>query len=447
MSDMLFQCTSCNRHLVVSGETVPITHKCSGCGASVPVPSPTIYFNCRSCRRGLWASSDVLGAEVTCPKCLGKITVPKHTKVTCVNCNSRLEVQDQPLSELVGQTATCPECKGDIRIPPLPHHSPPVTSALPVVQKPTGVKYGLTAVVTVAVVIAGFWFLKYRQPSAVEHAPRPVEAALPTPPAPAPTAAPAPVLEAPAPSPTVKTDTNGTPPAAATNVPPTASPVKRPAAKPRINPGESLPPPSLDADTNAAAIPAVPASGPFMTAAQDGDTAALGSAIAAGTSVNSPRETDGATALHIAVGSDNLALVRWLVDHGADVNARLKEKLETPMHLAMARKNIDVVRLLLQKGADVNATDARGYTPLMRGPGGKITGLMLVAGADAKARANDGYTPLHFAADAESASLLLQRGADPRAKANDGLTPLDLARDASQKFGESEVFRVLTVAK
>jgi ankyrin repeat protein len=62
------------------------------------------------------------------------------------------------------------------------------------------------------------------------------------------------------------------------------------------------------------------------------------------------KDDGGATALHVAVEQDNLALAKRMVDMGADVNA-LDAQGRTPLGIATARGNRDIATLLLGYGA------------------------------------------------------------------------------------------------
>jgi ankyrin repeat protein/mono/diheme cytochrome c family protein len=109
------------------------------------------------------------------------------------------------------------------------------------------------------------------------------------------------------------------------------------------------------------------------------------------------------------------AVVRLLVERGADVRARSKVG-ETALMDVAARGDLEAARLLLARGADVNAADHRGYTP-----------LILAA---------------HYDGDAvELVRLLLGHGADIDAVA-EGETALSLAA----RRGDSEVAKVLRAA-
>ncbi len=72
---------------------------------------------------------------------------------------------------------------------------------------------------------------------------------------------------------------------------------------------------------------------------------------------------DGSTPLHMAAGSNqaDVAVIKILIEHGADVNAKIKQLGWTPLHMAY---NAEVANLLIAQGANVNAKDNAARTPL-----------------------------------------------------------------------------------
>ena len=92
---------------------------------------------------------------------------------------------------------------------------------------------------------------------------------------------------------------------------------------------------------------------PLMTAVLLGDRDAVRRLVAGGADVNA-RNDAGATALMWAVDDPDIA--RLLVDRGADVNAR-SDDARTPLIIAAGRHgSAAVVKLLLDHGADASAT-------------------------------------------------------------------------------------------
>lgn len=166
--------------------------------------------------------------------------------------------------------------------------------------------------------------------------------------------------------------------------------------------------------------------------------------------------------LHGAVYlTGNPAIIRLLVDAGADANA-VDDGGLTPLHEGAKNDNPVVAVHLLAAGADPHALDNDGYTPLhhsaARGENGRVIARLLAAGSDGRAESNDGRTPLHSAlrydavrdvvstliqgpgaesltalqlralqGDAAAVTSLLAEGVDPNAPTADGLTALHLA--------------------
>jgi len=153
----------------------------------------------------------------------------------------------------------------------------------------------------------------------------------------------------------------------------------------------------------------------------------------------------GETMLHGAAEYDNLELVRWLLDHGADSGAR-NDAGETPLHLAAAYGHREVAALLVGRGAAVQAADRDGNTPLLlaaRNRHAELLRWLIAHGAKVNARNRFGWTPLHQAAlftikqpeSLETLKVLLDAGADLEAKDNAGRTPLHHAA----LFGKMEI--------
>ncbi|MGH0145825.1 UNVERIFIED_CONTAM: hypothetical protein FKN15_026718, partial [Acipenser sinensis] len=115
------------------------------------------------------------------------------------------------------------------------------------------------------------------------------------------------------------------------------------------------------------------------------------------------RDIEGrlSTALHFAAGYNRVAVVEYLLQHGADVHAKDKGGL-VPLHNACSYGHYEVAELLVTHGAVVNVADLWKFTPLH------------------EAAAKGKY---------EICKLLLQHGADPTKKNRDGNTPLDLVKD------------------
>jgi ankyrin repeat protein len=105
-----------------------------------------------------------------------------------------------------------------------------------------------------------------------------------------------------------------------------------------------------------------PASYRLTDAAKTGDLATVKSLLRRGTLVDK-RNSQGNTALILAVWHNHMDIVRFLIDHGADVN---KKSLagSTALLVAARYSRTEAVRLLLDKGADIDAATPQGSTAL-----------------------------------------------------------------------------------
>ena len=133
-----------------------------------------------------------------------------------------------------------------------------------------------------------------------------------------------------------------------------------------------------------------------------------------GWDVNRSMVTEGFPALHHAVVSGQMAVVKVLIEAGADVNMTTDTQL-TPLHVAAIGKQREaVVNILIDASADVNKATNDGWTPLhwavLHGQG-ETVGILIDAGADVNRATDKGYTPMSLALDGNIVELLKQAGA------------------------------------
>jgi ankyrin repeat protein len=138
-------------------------------------------------------------------------------------------------------------------------------------------------------------------------------------------------------------------------------------------------------------------------AAATGDLAKAREIVAASPAAATEFAADGFFPLGLAAffGHDDLA--RWLLDHGADPRqaARNAQKV-TALHAATARHNTALIRLLLERGADPNAPQEAGFVPLHEAAahGNRAIAELLIAhGARVDAGDVNGKTPAQLAAE------------------------------------------------
>src|SRR5579883_1260901 len=168
---------------------------------------------------------------------------------------------------------------------------------------------------------------------------------------------------------------------------------------------------------------------PLMYAAAAGSTAMMRRLIDAGADVNARNSFD-ATALHWC--SNSLERVRLLADHGADVNARSRQG-RTPLLLACDHAGgLEIVKLLLSKGASLKdaSTPAGGPPP----PGGSAANDALPSGGPVVAVA-----AAASANDTALVKFLLETGGPEMLEGPAG--PMALMSAAA--FGNTELVRLL----
>ncbi|RHZ43359.1 ankyrin repeat domain-containing protein [Aspergillus thermomutatus] len=186
----------------------------------------------------------------------------------------------------------------------------------------------------------------------------------------------------------------------------------------------------------------------------------------------SAKDKEDRTPIHICCTHGQAALLKALIDSGADINAAENGEVDsgargqTPFHNAVLRGQTEcakillkrgadpnllygpgehvigsavfsgqteLVQLMLDKGADVNRADRLGLTPLMYAATvdrEQIARILLHAGANPNIRGPRDGVALHGAARSglpSIAKLLLDAGADPSITDRSGFSPLDYA--------------------
>ena len=141
------------------------------------------------------------------------------------------------------------------------------------------------------------------------------------------------------------------------------------------------------------------------------------------------KDDEEMTALHWAAHLGHLAIVRLLLEKGADVNRKGMHGI-TALGSAATHGYEGIVRLLLERGADVNGKGIHGRVALgsaaMYGYEGVVR-LLLEREVDVNAKGDDGITALYMAAKfghEEIVRLLLDRGADANTKGKNGKVAL-----------------------
>lgn len=198
----------------------------------------------------------------------------------------------------------------------------------------------------------------------------------------------------------------------------------------------------------------------FFSAAQGDDTNTVKGFIEKGTNVClSDDANNSQTALHYAAENGNVALMTFLLKHGANINARTILR-ERPLHLAVKNGHEGAVQALLEQkipttsnnkkalqegfeeialapAVEIDATDLYGHTALHMCCKPHIAQLLIKNGASVQAKNNNDETPLHYAVctnDGALVKLLIASGADVHAKDSKKNTPLLYATPKSDTF-------------
>ncbi len=151
--------------------------------------------------------------------------------------------------------------------------------------------------------------------------------------------------------------------------------------------------------------------------------------------------------LYLAVENDNLVLVKFLIENGANVNSEVGEK--NPLYLAAERNNLEIIKFLIKNGANINVTseDCSGESLLKlavwhsnkkhgypvwhsneKHGNLELIKFLIENGANVNGKVGE-ESPLSLAVRRESipvVRLLIENGANVNSKFGED-TPLDLA--------------------
>uniref|UniRef100_A0AC35TH32 Protein kinase domain-containing protein n=1 Tax=Rhabditophanes sp. KR3021 TaxID=114890 RepID=A0AC35TH32_9BILA len=133
----------------------------------------------------------------------------------------------------------------------------------------------------------------------------------------------------------------------------------------------------------------------------------------------SKKTKNGFSALHLAIKSGDIGVIRKLLKCGFNVN-EINENVPPALHLAAIFGSVDIVELLITNGANIHfAADFVQFTPLLCATffnDEKVVKTLLKYGADPNYSGGIRDTPLHIAASKSNLAitkLLISAGADP----------------------------------
>ena len=142
---------------------------------------------------------------------------------------------------------------------------------------------------------------------------------------------------------------------------------------------------------------------------------------------------DGLVPLREACFHENIPMMKYLLEHGANPNGRDPDDntsvLESYIHYCYKRVNTAVLRRLLRAGADPNLRNSNDMRPMFHwailNNRKRLVSILLEYGADVNQRGDlhDGETPIMIAAyfaDISIMEMLLKRGAEVNARDGEG---------------------------
>jgi ankyrin repeat protein len=151
-------------------------------------------------------------------------------------------------------------------------------------------------------------------------------------------------------------------------------------------------------------------------------------------------ETDplGFSFLALAVeNSSNQDIIKKLLKYpGVDINQTLNDELNTSLHISVESQDLEILKLLLDQGADPNRKNEKLISPLHnvsifgQENALELAKVLLEAGANINSQDNKGMTPLHCAVENQKKTLtefLIRRGASLQVEDNEKQNPLERA--------------------
>ena len=164
-------------------------------------------------------------------------------------------------------------------------------------------------------------------------------------------------------------------------------------------------------------------------ASSGGDDTLVRELLTAGADPDKYKDSNGFTALIVAVNRGNDSIVSILIQHGANPNIQNKYE-NTALHNAALNGNNEVITTLIKAGADLNIQNDEGKTALYRAAengNNEVITTLIEAGADLNIQRKDGNTALQNAAwngNNEVTTTLIEAGADLNIQNKDGETAL-----------------------
>jgi len=164
----------------------------------------------------------------------------------------------------------------------------------------------------------------------------------------------------------------------------------------------------------------------LLDAVESGNEAVVRELLRRGNFSLRTKDSNGRTALHLAVAKDRRLIANFLLDKGADTEA-VQNSGEKPLYLAAILGNQLMVELLVEFNANIEALNLKTRTTALHAAVSKrhiqVARFLLRHGANVDSRDQAGATPLCIAVrrgDLKSAEVLLQYGANKKIRLPEG---------------------------
>ena len=151
--------------------------------------------------------------------------------------------------------------------------------------------------------------------------------------------------------------------------------------------------------------------------------------------VNDAATVDGLTALHYAAQNGSLDIIKYLVEHGADISAQDNEQSRSVIHFAAENGDIECIKYLTEHEADLLDKDVNGATPLHYAAMAnnlEAVKYFVTKKLDYTAKDDRGWTAMHYAANGGALDVmkyLLAKGLNINELNERKRTPLFFARE------------------
>lgn len=171
---------------------------------------------------------------------------------------------------------------------------------------------------------------------------------------------------------------------------------------------------------------------PLFVAVQNGSFDILKLLVSFGADVNYKSSNRSTPLFENVIISGNKKILEFLIENGADVNFK-NEMGDTALHWAVGKNDLEKVSILLSAGADPNIVSNLGYSPLQiatvnNNP--KIVKELLRVNPVVNIRGANLITPLHeaaFVGNAEIVQMLLNAGASVSSQDQRGFNAIQYA--------------------